>query len=77
MRSSKQSALENVSISPALDNYNTMGAALLPTVKKYTTEGHMEPECTKHHVYDLITVGLVCGMALLTFENVDQHHIFN
>ena len=25
----------------------------------------------------LITVGLVCGMALLTFENVDQHHIFN
>ena len=29
MRGSKQSALENVSISPALDNYNTMGAALL------------------------------------------------
>ena len=37
----------------------------------------MEPECTKHHVYDLITVGLVFAMALLTFENVGQRYICN
>ena len=81
MRSSKQSALENVSISPALDNYNTMGAALLLTVSKHGKNvrqrdtWNQNAPSTMYMI--LITVGLVCGMALLTFENVDQHHIFN
>ena len=36
----------------------------------------MEPECTKHPCR-FNNVGLVCGMALLTFENVGQRYIFN